>query len=217
MKKTTKNTKPADDLMLQILRLQRAIYREAEAAGLAKYLTNSGRLTVIPYDGYGDWTADVSLGYQPNHGIAYKLTTPVTHDDGNWSIDSDVQSELFVAHLKNIRSKAEKVSASRRAIKQATLEFIAEAAQEGISLELLRIEPAPVLVFEDPCRPGRRREHAQIFYVHMLLPHDDAGKLTEDMYTIDADDAEEFAIYLRDRLLPELRELVARFSKAAAA
>ncbi|WP_164518891.1 hypothetical protein [Sphingomonas sp. ABOLG] len=217
MKKTTQKAKPADDLMLQILDLQRTIYRKAEAAGLARYLTNRGQLTVIPHDGNGAWTADISLGYQPNYGIEYKLTTPLTGEDGNRAVDRDVQSDLFVAHLMAIRSTAEKVSASRRAIKQATLEVIAEAAREGISLELLRIEPAPVLVFEDPCEPGRRREHSQVFYVHMMLPHDDAGTLTEDMYTIDAADAEEFADYLRDRTLPELRELVDRFSEATPA
>lgn len=49
-----------------------------------------------------------------------------------------------------------------------------------------------------------------------MRPHDDAGTLTQDSYTIDADDAEEFAPYLRHRTLPELRTLLARFSEPAA-
>lgn len=76
---------------------------------------------------------------------------------------------------QHIHSHAEATSASRRAIKKATLEVIAEAAQEGISLELTRIEAAPFLVYGSPVNPNSRGRDTQVFYVHLMMPHDDAG------------------------------------------
>ncbi|MES3044005.1 hypothetical protein [Sphingomonas faeni] len=214
MQKTRTKLKPAHDLMMDILDLQRAIYRKAQSCGLARYLMDHGALAVIPHDHNGNWTADIELRFQPNHGVEYKLRAPVTGPDDAWPIDRDALSDLFVAHLQHLRANAEIVATNRRAIRQAALEVIAEAAQEGIALELLRIEAASILVYHGP---ERRENHAQVFYVHLMMPHDDAGTLTEDAYTIDADDADEFASYLRRRTIPELQCLLSPSFEVAAA
>ncbi len=88
--------------------------------------------------------------------------------------------------------------------------MVAEAAREGLSLELVRMEPTPILICDSPDRANRRV--AQVFDVHLIMPHDDVGTLTEGVYTIDADDAEDFADQLYNRTFPELRPLLARFS-----
>lgn len=88
-----------------------------------------------------------------------------------------------------------------------------EAAAEGIEIELMRTQPNPLHVFGSPRREG----HRQVFYVHLLMPHEDGDAITQDVWTIDADDADMLADYLRDRTLPELRSLRARFGVPIAA
>ncbi len=205
MQKTRTKLKPAHDLMVDILHLQQEIYRKAKACGLARYLMDHGTLAVTPHGHDSDWTADIELRFQPNYGVEYKLTALVTGPDKAWPIDQDVLSDLFIAYLQHLYARARTVAANRRAIRQAALEVIAEAAQEGIALELARIEAATFLVYQ---APARLDDHDQVFYVHLIMPHDDAGTLTEDAYTIDADDAEEFASYLRSRTIPDLRDLL---------
>lgn len=215
MTKTGTERKPSPGLMIEILALQRAIYRRAEAKGLARYLVNSGRLEVMPHDG-DQWWADIELRFRPNHGIEYTLTHPVTAQGEAWPISQTARADLFVEYLEHLRDRAEEASATRKAIRRATLEVIAEAEQEGIALELMRMEASPIIVCGSPERANRRGRYRQVYDVHLLMPHDDAGTLTEDAWTIDADEPGEFADYLRTRLLPELRELLARFRKPAA-
>jgi hypothetical protein len=217
MPKTGTKSKRAEGLMTDIVRLQRAIYRKAEACGLARYLINHGDLSVTQLGEPNGWSAYIDLRFQPNYGIEYKLNTLVTGRGHAWPIDQEALSDLFVEYLEHIRARAETVSNSRRAIKQTTLQVIEEAAKEGIDLELMRIEAAPIHVFGGPVKQNRRGECAQVFYVHLMMPHDDSGLMTEDVYTIDADDPEEFGDYLRTRTLPELRELLGRDAEAVAA
>jgi len=217
MKKMTKNAKPADDLMLQILDLQHAIYRAAEAEGLARYLMDDGRLTVEPEERNDGWSADIFLSFKPNHGITYKLMDNVTARNGAWPIDRDELTARFIAHLRDLYEHSKEASASRRAIKTATLRVIAEAAQEGISLELLDIEAASTHVRSEPGGPSWRPRFPQVFYVNILMPHIDAGTLTEDTYVMDANDADEFASYLRERVLLETRQLLAKSVELVAA
>ncbi|MFD1787567.1 hypothetical protein ACFSC3_08285 [Sphingomonas floccifaciens] len=114
-------------------------------------------------------------------------------------------ADNFVLYMQRAVNRAPEAAASRRAIANAVAEVASEAGAEGIDLELLRLEPSPINVFG---KPRVEDEHAQVFYVHIVLPHLENGILTRDSYTIDADGAEEFADYLRNRTLPELREVV---------
>ena len=216
MPKTGKKQKASPDLMVEILDLQCAIYEKAEERGLAHYLMDRGQLAVIPHHDGRFWSADVELRFQPNHGIEYTLTAAVTGGDRARPLNPGALADQFVQHLEHLRDNAEAVSADRKAIRRATLEVIAEAAQEGIALELMRMEASPVIVCRSPDQLNRHGRYVQVFYVHLLMPHDDAGKLTDDVYTIDADEPEEFAHYLRSRTLPELRRILTRFSEPAA-
>lgn len=215
MTKTSTKQKPSTDLMIEILDLQDAIFRKAEEHGLARYLMDRGKLAVMPHRHGDAWAADVELRFQPNHGVEYTLTAPVTAQAWKWRIDEEALADLFIQYLEHLRDGAWAAAVNRKAITQATLEVIAEAAQEDIALELMRMEASPVIVVGTPDRPSWRSRNEQAFHVHLLMPHDDAGTLTEDVWTIDADDPEEFADYLRSRLLPELRELLARFREPA--
>ena len=101
--------------------------------------------------------------------------------------------------------RAPKAAASRRAIATAAAEVFADAAAEGIDIELLRLEPAPIHVVG---KPRVEDENAQVFYVHVVMPHLEGTTVTRASYTIDAFDAEEFADYLRNRTLPEVRGIL---------
>lgn len=66
------------------------------------------------------------------------------------------------------------------------------------------MKPAPISVFG---RLHLEDENARVFNVYITMPHLENGVLTCDSYTTDAEDAEEFAVHLRNRTLPELPTL----------
>lgn len=204
------------DLVSDILPLRRAVKERVEAEGLSRYLINDGEITILPRTGIAFDAADVSLRFRPNLGIEYELTAIVTEPELAWPIDTGAKraaiAELFVAHMALVVGRAADAARSAKAIRRAAEKVFDEARAEGIELEVTRIQAAPIFVQGDPERRGRNR---QVFYVHVLMPHDDDGTLTEDSWTIDADDADDFAFYLRERTLPELRDLVARFPAPA--
>lgn len=196
------------DLMTEIDALKDQIHEAATVAGLARYLANHGAVTVRPHAGSCLVAADIAVRFQPNHGLEHEMTTLVTSPGMFCAIDTHAKrqriADLYVLHMIDLRDRAAASARTREAIAEAAAEVIAETALEGIAMRLMRIEPAPRHVYGDP---GARGDLAQVFYVHLLMPHDDAGVMTEDVYTIDADQPEEFAGYLRHRTLPELREL----------
>lgn len=218
---TKKQTKIQHDLMSDIKALRARVEEQAKAKGLSRYLLDHGAISVRPHGGNDFDAADVSIGFQPNLGMDYRLYTPVTDSDHAWPIDTpkkrNDKAALFVRHMEYLLAQAKIAAASRAAIKRAAQEVFDEALREGFVMEVLRIEAAPVLIHGEPGKRNRHGECKQVFYVHVLMPHDDEGTLTEDAWTIDADDADEFADYLRSNVLPELRELRTKFSEPAAA
>ena len=209
----TRSRKSFDyDLISDITALGHRIRGAAEDAGMDRYLLDRGRISVVPDLGSDFDSADIVLGFKPNFGLEYDLKTIVTDPGRNWPIDTPERrgqvADLFVRHMSYVAERAEVVAESRLAIKLAAEEVFREARSQGIELELVRIQPAPVLVYGEP---GGRGDSKQIFYVHVVMPHDDQGTLTKDSWSIDAEDASDFAEYLRDRTLPELIDLQARF------
>lgn len=202
------------DLVADIIALESAISRQAASDGLDRYLMDRGRMDVVLSQGVHRDSAEVSVRFKPNHGIEHKLTTLVTIPGLISPIDTQgVREELaalFCRHMSYLKDRVSEAAASRAKIRRAAEEVFAAAREEGLDLEVLHIQPAPTHVYNEP---GARGASKQVFYVHVLMPHDDAGVLTEDSWTIDADDAEEFAMYLRDRTVPEIRETVAALSQ----
>lgn len=119
--------------------------------------------------------------------------------------DRDALAGECVRNVELAIRRALVAAASRTAIARAAEAVFGEARADGIDLELLRLEPALIHVYGSP-RPDD--DHAQVFYVHVVMPHPSGERLTRDSYTIDADEAEKFADYVRNRTLPELRDLV---------
>lgn len=198
------------DLMVEIDALRDQIHDAAEAAGVARYLMDHGAMTVRPHAGTCFDAADIAVRFQPNHGLEHEMTTLVTSPGRFCAIDTYAKrqriADLYVLHMIDLRDRAPASARTRDAIARAAKDVIEEAAGEGIAMRLMRIEPAPCHVYGDP---GAGGDLDQIFHVHLLMPHVDAGVMTEDVYTIDADQPDEFASYLRHRTLPELRELLA--------
>jgi hypothetical protein len=215
-----KTTKIGHDLMADIKALEARVYKEAEAKGLSRYLVNHGAISVRPHGGSDFHAGDITIGFQPNYGLDFKLFTPVTDAAHAWPINTFGKRQKLAAlvakHMEHLVATAPVVAKTRADIKRAAQQVLDEALNEGLEMEILRIETAPVHVYQEPGQTNRRGECKQVFYVHVLMPHDDEGVLTQDVWTIDADDAEEFADYLRTSVLPELREMLAKFAAPAA-
>lgn len=207
---------PTTDLVMDIKDLHRRIDRLVKDADLSRYV---GRRLSVELSGDSSarkgplHAANVELEFKPNHGLDYTLTTLVTDDAHSTPISSpetrEALAESFVENMRFLLDRVEQTAQSRKEIARLAREVVEEARGQGLDLELLRIEPAPAHVFG---KPTRSRDHRQVFYVHILMPHDDKGTLTEDAYTVDADDPQEFADYLRRRVLPECVELKQRFT-----
>ncbi len=204
---TKKQTTTQHDLMSEIDALRDQIHDAAEAVGLARYLMNHGAVTVRPHQGRRFVAADISVRFQPNHGLEHELTTLVTSPGRFCAIDTHAKRQrianLFVRHMASLRDRAAQTALMRQKIKLAALEVLGEANREGFGLELMRIQVAPCHVYGEP---GARGDFRQVFYVHLMMPHVDEGVMTEDVFTIDADQPDDLARYLRDRTLPELRD-----------
>jgi hypothetical protein len=202
MKPMNDNAIPTD-LLSDIMAFERLLIRKAKDAGLRNLLIDD-RLKIQPSKGSPSDTAALSIEFKAGSGMDQQLTTIVFSDTVGTPERRDELAENFVLHMQRAIARAPEAAASRRAITAAAAAVIAEAVAEGIELELLRLEPASIPVFG---RPRVEDENAQVFYVHLVMPHLQNGALTRDSYTVDADDAEEFADYLRHRTLPELRDL----------
>lgn len=206
----------ANNLVVDIKDLHRRIDRLVRDAGLTRYV---GRRLNVEFSSDSSarkgplHAANVELEFKPNHGLEYTLTTLVTDDDHSTPISSpekrEALAESFVENMRFLLDRIDETARNRKEIARLTREVIDEAREHGLDLELLRIEPAPAHVYG---KPARSRDHSQVFYVHILMPHDDDGTLTQDAYTVDADVPEEFADYLRRRVLPECIELKQRFA-----
>ena len=186
-----------DRIMLTSL----TVRTEAARRGLGRYLADQGQATVKPCSGTRFVSAYMSHLFQPNHGVQFELMSLVTDDDHAAPLDPARKAGLIVDWMEWLRPRAAEVAATRRAIAAAAAEVIAEAKAEGIELELLGGDRAPVHTYRHPKVQG----HRQVFYVRLVMDHDDDGEWTRDAYDIDADDPAELAEYLRRRTLPELR------------
>jgi hypothetical protein len=205
MKPMNDNAIPApNDLITDIMSFERQLIRKAKEAGLRNQILDD-RLKIQPSKGAPSEGAAISFEFKAGSGVDLLLTSIVSSVDVDTQERRDELAENFLLHMQRAVVRAPEAAASRRAITAAAVTVIAEAAAEGIELELLRLEPAPVPVFG---RPRIEDENAQVFYVHIVMPHLHNGALTRDSYTVDADDAEEFADYLRHRTIPELRDLL---------
>lgn len=208
-----------NDLIADITILKDLIVEKATKAGIARYLLNGGEVSVRPHDRFdGSNVADISIGFQPNLGLDHELTAQVSDRKGAARIDTkasrDAIAEHFVENMRVLAQHAQADARNRSEIRRAAQAFFDEVAEEGFELELLRIQPSPVHVFGSPRQGVERRK---VFYVHVLMPHEDEGTLTRDAWTIDADDAEGFGLYLRDRVLDDMRGLRARLGEPVTA
>ncbi len=204
------------DLMTDIKDLHRRIDRLVKDADLSRYV---GRRLSVELSGDSSsrkgplHAANLELEFKPNHGLDFTLTTLVTDDAHSTPISSpearEALAESFIENMRFLLDRIDQTARSRKEIARVAREVIEEARGQGLDLELLRIEPAPAHVY---AQPARSRDNRPVFYVHILMPHDDKGTLTEDAYTVDADDPREFADYLRRRVLPECIELKQRFA-----
>lgn len=201
-KRATKRTAGNVGLMDRIQITTVLLRAEAERRGLHRYLGSLGAPNVRPCGGIGSVSCDLRYSFHPLHGVEFELDTLVTDDDHAWPLVPAATAKLFVDWMEWLRPRAADVAATRRAITVATAEVIAEAAAEGIELELLGVDLASVHVH---LQPGARGDYQPVFYVRLVMDHDDVGTATRDVYTIDANDPVEFADYLRRRTLPELR------------
>lgn len=216
-KKTTKRTK-GSDLMGRIQMTSRLVGMMAEERGLARYLEGrtEATATIKPspsVDGTRD-SAWLSYHFMPNYGVTFELLSLVTADNQAHPVKPFERATLLVDWMEWLAPRAAAVAAQRTAIAAAANQVIAEAQLEGIEMELLGIELAPVHAYVDPGTPGG---WSNVFYVAMLMDHDDAGTMTRDRYTIDADDPAEFASYLRTSVLPDMRKERARHLRIVAA
>jgi hypothetical protein len=213
-KKTTGKRTRGSDLMSRIQTTSQLVGIMAQERGVAKYLAGRTQptATVKPYastDGSFD-SAWLSYAFQPNHGVSFELLSLVTSDDKAHPVKPFERAVLLVDWMEWLTPLAPAVAVRRSAIAAAATEVIAEAKAEGIDMELLGIDLAPVHAY---VTPGERGGFMPVFYVSILMDHDDDGVLTRDRYTVDADDPVEFAAYMRRRILPEIREERARYQQ----
>jgi hypothetical protein len=199
-KAMTSNIKTTlSDLTNDIAAFERQLEAKVRGAGLKNKFISGAMIERLRADG-----ANLAFSFKAGRGMDHMLTTIVTPNIVDTAARRDQLADNFIAHMKRAVDRAPTAAESRTAIARAAEEVFAEARAEGIELELLRLEPSPILVFGDP---RAKDNFAQVFYVHIVMPHFDGTSLTRDSYTVDADDAEEFADYLRSYTLPELREL----------
>lgn len=216
-KKTGKRTR-GTDLMSRIQTTSQLVGIMAKERGLDRYLEgrSEATATIKPFpsnDGSFD-AAWLSYHFMPLHGVNFELLSMATTDDKAHAVKPFEKATLLVDWMEWLAPRAAAIAAQRTAIAAAAAEVIAEAGVEGIDMELLGIETAPVHAY---VTPGERGGWMPVYYVAILMDHDDRGVLTRDRYTIDADDPAEFATYLRTRVLPEIREQRAQHIEIVAA
>lgn len=201
-------TTAPSDLLSDIRAFERHLIKKVRSAGLQSMIIDD-RMSVQPSATAPSEAATLSFLFKAGHGMEHLLMSIVTRDDLDTSERRDELADNFFLHMKSAAARAPESAASRRAIAAAAAVVIEEAAAEGIDMELLHLQPSTIHVYG---RPEAEDERAQVFYVHIVMPHLDGATLTRDSYTIDAYDAEEFAYYVRTRTVPELRELLAAHS-----
>jgi hypothetical protein len=211
-KNTTGKQTRGIDLMSRMQITSKLIADEANERDLGRYLECNGQATIKPMtscpsvpEGY--W---MSHFFQPNHGVRFELLSMVTDDTGSSPLVPAEHADRLVDWMEWLTPRAAAVAAQRTAVTAAAAQVIAEAAVEGIDMELLGVDLAPVHTTQ---APGERGGWHTVFYVRIVMDHGDRGVLTRDAYTIDADDPAEFAGYMRRRILPEIREDRARYQQ----
>lgn len=205
---TTKPRKNAKyDLMADIKALGRAIFQAADDAVLAHHLTNNDEISIVPHEGEGFHAADVVMRFRTEFGIEYELTTVATEPSLSWPIDTPAHGERiagrFLQHMEYITGRAASVANSRKEILAAADELFERAAADGIELEVMRIQPAPVNIFG---APDSDAGSAQVFYVdvQVFMRHDCQGEVTEGTWTIDTDGPADLIDKVSNRILPDL-------------
>ncbi|MFD1789599.1 hypothetical protein ACFSC3_18755 [Sphingomonas floccifaciens] len=193
-----------NDLMGDIRAFECQLMEKAKVAGLRSMLIGD-RMSIRLSSSAPSDVATLSVEFRAGLGMDHLLTAMVVGDEIDTPERRADLAENFILNMQRAIARAPNAAASRRAIAAAAADVFAEAAAEGIDLELLRLEPAPIHVFG---KPRVEDENAQVFYVHVVMPHLDGTVLTRDSYTIDADDGVEFADYLRSRTLPEVRNIL---------
>jgi hypothetical protein len=211
-KKTTGKRTRGSDLMSRIQITSRLVADEAGERGLARYLEGNGQATIKPMTSCpgvpeGCW---MSHFFQPLHGVRFELLSMVTDDTGSSPLVPAQHAARLADWMEWLTPRAAAVAAQRTAVTAAAAQVIAEATAEGIDMELLGVDLAPV---HTTVAPGERGGWHTVFYVRIVMDHLDQGVLTRDAYTIDADDPTEFADYMRRRILPEIRADRARYQQ----
>lgn len=119
-------------------------------------------------------------------------------------------ADQVIKHIQALAVLAPETLALRRALAAEAHKVIAEAAAEGIEMELLHIEPVETMWEGEICEDRRPN-----LDVCILMPDNGRGTVTMEPMVLDADDAEEFTRYMRERIIPGLREIVGKAPVAA--
>jgi hypothetical protein len=203
MQKRDGNEATTDTMFARIVEAQQALRNEAAQRGLGRFLYNDGEFAIRSIDRNLE-ACTVSVVLTLGLGCRYELSTIVTETD---QVDARNLAATFIDWIEAVVAGNAEVAQSRREIKAVTERAISKALREGINIELLGIDIAPIAV------GGRAAEahdlrHPKTLLVCLIMSQVVDGKIVRDEVVIDANRAEEFADYLADSVLPEQREIL---------
>jgi hypothetical protein len=188
----------------------RIVTRELGWCGLAGALVGQHGFALDIDGGAGDVAHHrATLRVRPGLGVEQPVEVLVFVRNGVPDVAAPDLARAVVAQVLAIVGGREAHARARAALRRAADEVVAEAAGEGLDLELLWIEARPL-------DAEYSRADDVVFDVAMLLLSDERGQVEADAYSMDARDPEEFSAYLRARILPEQRHLQARFAAGRA-
>lgn len=199
---------PNDGLMSGLMILKRRIIEGAREAGFQRHLEEEQGITITSFGRGRFETARLHVAFWSGHGMCYRLIDILSSDRLDTPEKIDAKADLFVVAMKRMAARAERDSRTRSAIVAATNEVLAEARTLGHEMEMLGIEPTSTDVFG---KSPREDDLPKAFDIRILMPSEEDGKLTRDVFTLDANDPVEFATYLREYTIPELDDLRSRY------
>jgi hypothetical protein len=183
-------------------RVYRLVTRELGWWGLTGVLIGQRGFTLDVDGGEGEVAHHrATLRVRPGLGVEQPVEVLVFVRNGVSDVAAPDLARAVVAQVLAIVGGREAHAKARAALRRAADEVVAEAAGEGLGIELLWIEARPL-----------DAEYSRADDVAMLLLGDERGQVEADAYFMDARDPREFAAYLRARILPEQRHLQARLA-----
>jgi len=189
-KRTTKN------MMARLMLTTDLVRSGLRDRGLAHLLIGGGLISVLPADDYqATGTCQASLRFQAGVDCEYELCAVVTDDRTEWLLEPAQLAERLIGYMEMVSANCRKIVECRRLVQTAVAGVVAEAAAEGVVVDVLAIEPASRFVHRPPSVSER------LVFDIRTMTQDQDGKPVVATFMCDFDYTEELVATMRRRLI----------------